>query len=61
MGFSSCGTWASLPQSMWDLPGPRTELVSPELPGKFLTTGPLGTYPWKLSEPHPFEVLWQCP
>ena len=25
---------------MWNLPGPRTELVSPAWAGRFLTTGP---------------------
>ena len=27
---------------MWDLPGPGIEPVSPELTGRFLTTGPPG-------------------
>ena len=40
--FSSCGTWAYLPGSMWDLCGLRIELVSPALAGGFLTTGPPG-------------------
>ena len=26
--FSSCGAWAQLPGSKWDLPGPGIELVS---------------------------------
>ena len=30
-GFSSCGTWAWLPHGTWDLPGPETKPVSPEL------------------------------
>ena len=29
-----------MPRSIWDLPGPRIEPVSPELAGGFLTTGP---------------------
>ena len=36
----SCGTWALLHQSMWDLPGPGMEPVSSALAGRFLTTGP---------------------
>ena len=28
-GFSFCGTWASLPHSMWNLPRPGIESVSP--------------------------------
>ena len=39
-GFCSCGTQAQLPQGMWDLLGPETELVSSTLAGGFLTTGP---------------------
>ena len=39
-GLSSCGTWAQLLWSMWDLPRPGIKPVSPELPGGFLTTGP---------------------
>ena len=37
-GLSSCGTWASLPQSTWDVTRPGMEPVSPELAGGFLTT-----------------------
>ena len=33
---------AQLPQGMWDLPGPGTEPMSPELAGGFSTTGPPG-------------------
>ena len=36
------GTRAWLPRSMWDLPGPGIESVSPALTGGFLTTGPSG-------------------
>ena len=36
----SCGAWALLLQSMWDLPGPGMEPVSSALAGRFLTTGP---------------------
>ena len=39
MGFSSCCSWAWLLCSVWDLPGPVTEPVSPALAGRFLTTG----------------------
>ena len=40
--LSSCGSWAQLLHSMWDLPGPGLEPVSPALAGKFLTTAPPG-------------------
>ena len=41
-GFSSCGTWAELLCSMWDIPGPGLEPMSPALAGRFLTTVPPG-------------------
>ena len=41
--FTIYGAWAQLPRSMWDLPGPGFEPVSPSLAGRFLTTGPPGT------------------
>ena len=34
-GFSSCGRQALLPHGMWNLPGPRIELVSPALAHEF--------------------------
>ena len=34
--------------SMWDLPGPGVELVSPELIGRFFTTEPPGKSLWSL-------------
>ena len=40
--LSSCGARASLLCSMWDLPGPGLEPVSPALAGGFLTTAPPG-------------------
>ena len=40
VGFSSCGAWASLLCSMWGLPGPGLEPMSPALAGGFLTTAP---------------------
>ena len=40
--LSSCGTWAQLLHSMWDLPGPGLEPVSLALAGGFLTTAPPG-------------------
>ena len=46
VGFSSCGSRASLLCSMWDLPKPGTEPVSPALQGIFLTTGSLGKSSW---------------
>ena len=33
ISFRSCGTWAYLPRSMWDLLGPGIEPVSPALAG----------------------------
>ena len=42
LGFRSCGTWAWLPCSMWDLPRPRIEPMSHALAGRFSTTGPSG-------------------
>ena len=40
--MSSCGAWAQLLCSMWDLPGPGIEPMSPALAGRFLTTAPPG-------------------
>ena len=40
--LSSCGARTSLLHSMWDLPGPGLEPVSPALAGGFLTTEPPG-------------------
>ena len=39
VGFSSSGTWDSLPCSMWNLPGRGIKPVSPALAGRVLTTG----------------------
>ena len=36
--LSSCGTWAWLLHSMWNLPGSGIELLSPALAGGFLAT-----------------------
>ena len=40
--LSSCGAQAQLLCSMWDLPGPGLEPVSPVLASRFLTTAPPG-------------------
>ena len=40
--LSSCGTQALLLHSMWDLPRPGIEPLSPALAGGFLTTAPPG-------------------
>ena len=40
--LSRCGSWAQLLRSMWDLPGPGLEPVSPALAGRFSTTAPPG-------------------
>ena len=37
--LSSCGTWASLPRGMWDLPRSGIKHMSPALAGRFSTTG----------------------
>ena len=36
--LSNCGAWAQLLHSMWDLPRPGIEPVSPALAGGFSTT-----------------------
>ena len=36
LGLSSCGTWAWLPYSMWNLHGPRIEPVSPYIGKRIL-------------------------
>ena len=40
--LSSCGSRAQLLRSMWDLPRPELEPVSPALAGRFSTTAPPG-------------------
>ena len=40
--LSNCGSWAQLLRSMWDLPKPGLEPVSPALAGRFSTTVPPG-------------------
>ena len=40
--LSSCGSQAQLLRSMWDLPRPGLEPVSPALAGRFSTTVPPG-------------------
>ena len=40
--LGSCGARAQLLHSMWDLPGPGIESMSPALAGGFLTTVPPG-------------------
>ena len=45
--LSSCGAQACLLCSMWDLPRPGIEPISPALAGGFLTTAPPGkSLPW---------------
>ena len=39
-GFHSCGTWAQLLLSKWDLLRPGLDPMPPTLAGGFLTTGP---------------------
>ena len=43
--LSSCGSWAQLLHSMWDLPRPGLKPVSPALAGRFSTTVPPGKPP----------------
>ena len=40
--LSSCGSWAQLLRSMWDLPRPGLEPVSPAPAGRLSTTAPPG-------------------
>ena len=40
--LSNCGSQAQLLRSMWDLPRPGLEPVSPALAGRFSTTAPPG-------------------
>ena len=40
--LSNCGSRAQLPRSMWDLPRPGLEPVSPALAGRLSTTVPPG-------------------
>ena len=47
--LNTCGSWADLLLSMWDLPRPGIEPVSPALAGRFFTTEPTGKPPkWHL-------------
>ena len=43
--LSNCGSWAQLLRSMWDLPRPGLEPVSPALAGRLPTTAPPGKPP----------------
>ena len=43
--LSNCGSRAQLLRSMWDLPRPGPEPVSPALAGRFSTTVPPGKPP----------------
>ena len=47
-GLSSCGARAQMLCSVWDLPGPGLEPVSPALAGGFLTTEPPGKTPGQI-------------
>lgn len=38
--LSSCGSGATLPHIVWNIPGLGVEPVSPSLAGEFLTIGP---------------------
>ena len=42
--FSSCGSWAQLLRSIWDLPRPGIKPVTPALASRFLTTVPPGKF-----------------
>ena len=54
--LSSCGAWAWLLCSRWDLPGPGIEPVSPALAGGFPTTAPPGKSSHSILN-SPFELL----
>lgn len=64
-GFTNCGALASRPCSIWDLPGPGIDPVSPPSAGRLLTTGaPRKSFDAVLTEPcgkfwrqtHPSEL-----
>ena len=40
--LSNCGSWAQLLRSMWDLPRPGLEPMSPALAGRLSTAAPPG-------------------
>ena len=42
LGLSSCGAQAQLLCSIWNLPGPGIDPMSPALAGRFLSTAPAG-------------------
>ena len=56
--LSSCGSWAQLLRSMWDLPGPGHEPVCPALAGGFSTTAPPGKPEKKFFDLGTFQVLF---
>ena len=59
-GFCSCGARASLPRSMWDLPRPGIEPLSPAWQDVFLTSGPPRKPCTKLLKHKIFE-FWLSP
>ena len=56
--LSSCGAWAQLLCSMWNLPRPGVKRIFPALAGEFLSTAPLGKSPAALSKITVSGVLW---
>ena len=48
--INSCGAWAELLHSLWDVPGSGTKLVSPALAGGFFTTELSGLPYWLSSK-----------
>ena len=56
--LSSCGARAQLLCSMWDLPGPGLEPVSPALAGGFLTTVPPGKPLKSVTLKEIFQILF---
>ena len=62
--LSSCGSRAQLLRSMWDLPRPGLEPVSPALAGRFSTTAPPGKPSLFLWRSRFLELLtlplWMC-
>jgi len=56
--LSSCGPWVWLLHSMWDLPRPGIEHMSPALTGRFFTTEPPGKPPkGRQNENHNLRTL----
>ena len=59
--LTSCGSRAQLLRSMWDLPRPGLEPVSPALAGRFSTTAPPGkpqTFLYTVMDMYTILYMW---